>query len=302
MTADEPRLRPLRTRIAAAARAAGKPQWIIEKDWALSYVLLGLASVPELRKELVFKGGTCLRKMYFHGYRFSEDLDFSARSQQPCAQLLDQLRDATSVTLERMAEFGPFQMNIRSKPERDVHPRGQCAFDLHVQFPWMPSPQLKLKIEITANEPILHAIAERMLIHEFDEEKFAPSLSCYSLEEVAAEKLRALLQSRKHLVEKGWVNNRPRDVYDLAYLREQSEYKIDWVEVASLLEPKAAAYSIGFGGPDDFLDEEVWRGIERDWKAKLADFIPDNRSFDDCASPVRAMIQELVADAGAHHD
>jgi predicted nucleotidyltransferase component of viral defense system len=27
---------------------------------------------------LVFKGGTCLRKFYFDGYRFSEDLDFTA--------------------------------------------------------------------------------------------------------------------------------------------------------------------------------------------------------------------------------
>ncbi|MBW6474015.1 MAG: nucleotidyl transferase AbiEii/AbiGii toxin family protein [Anaerolineaceae bacterium] len=32
----------------------------------------------DLDKNLVFKGGTCLRKCYFPDYRFSENLDFTA--------------------------------------------------------------------------------------------------------------------------------------------------------------------------------------------------------------------------------
>jgi predicted nucleotidyltransferase component of viral defense system len=35
-------------------------------------------SVSACRDSLVFKGGTCLRKCYFHDYRFSEDLDFTS--------------------------------------------------------------------------------------------------------------------------------------------------------------------------------------------------------------------------------
>lgn len=35
-------------------------------------------SIPECRDNLIFKGGTCLRKCYFEDYRFSEDLDFTA--------------------------------------------------------------------------------------------------------------------------------------------------------------------------------------------------------------------------------
>lgn len=171
MSAGGSQLSPLRTRIIAATRAAEKPQWVIEKDWALSYVLLGLTSVAELRDELVFKGGTCLRKAYFPGYRFSEDLDFSLRSQEECAGLIEHLRQAASFTHERLAQFGPFQIDVGHQRHRDLHARGQCAFDVHVQFPWMPSPLLKLKIEITSNEPILHRITDRWLIHEFDGER-----------------------------------------------------------------------------------------------------------------------------------
>ena len=54
-------------------------QDIVEKDYALSYLLAAIAQVPELSRNLVLKGGTALRKFYFPGYRFSEDLDFSTR-------------------------------------------------------------------------------------------------------------------------------------------------------------------------------------------------------------------------------
>ncbi len=73
-------LRPLRYRIAAAAHTVGKPQHVIEKDYALSYLLAGIAEVSPLAETLVFIGGTCLRKACFPGYRFSEDLDYTSRT------------------------------------------------------------------------------------------------------------------------------------------------------------------------------------------------------------------------------
>ena len=49
----------------------------IEKDYVLSWLLLGIAKNPILSVILVFKGGTVLKKAYFPEYRFSEDLDFT---------------------------------------------------------------------------------------------------------------------------------------------------------------------------------------------------------------------------------
>ena len=46
MTASDnfPPLRPLRLRIAKAAHLALKPQYVLEKDYALSYLLAGIAA------------------------------------------------------------------------------------------------------------------------------------------------------------------------------------------------------------------------------------------------------------------
>ena len=49
----------------------------IEKDYILSWILQGIAQNTHLKKHLVFKGGTVLKKVYFKAYRFSEDLDFT---------------------------------------------------------------------------------------------------------------------------------------------------------------------------------------------------------------------------------
>ncbi|MFH1247252.1 MAG: nucleotidyl transferase AbiEii/AbiGii toxin family protein, partial [Candidatus Micrarchaeota archaeon] len=47
-----------------------------EKDYVLSVMLVELSKLPEA-DDLVFKGGTCLKKVYFQEYRFSSDLDFT---------------------------------------------------------------------------------------------------------------------------------------------------------------------------------------------------------------------------------
>lgn len=39
-------LRPLRVRMAAAVRAAGKPQFVVEKDYALGHFLAAIYDVP----------------------------------------------------------------------------------------------------------------------------------------------------------------------------------------------------------------------------------------------------------------
>ena len=50
---------------------------MVERDYVLSWVLKSLYEIEPLRKCLVFKGGTALRKLYFPQTRFSVDLDFT---------------------------------------------------------------------------------------------------------------------------------------------------------------------------------------------------------------------------------
>ena len=52
---------------------------IVEKDYALSYLLAAIATTDGLSENLILKGGTALKKTCFSEYRLSEDLDYSTR-------------------------------------------------------------------------------------------------------------------------------------------------------------------------------------------------------------------------------
>jgi len=64
------------------ARKEGRriPEAVLEKDYCLSWFLVGLSATP-LREILAFKGGTAIKKCYIPDYRFSEDLDFTLREE-----------------------------------------------------------------------------------------------------------------------------------------------------------------------------------------------------------------------------
>ena len=64
---------------------------VLEKDYVLTEVLKALSQVPALSELLVFKGGTALRKVYFPDWRYSEDLDFTVKSDMNKEELRQEL-------------------------------------------------------------------------------------------------------------------------------------------------------------------------------------------------------------------
>lgn len=62
--------------ILSVARNRGLLTNVVEKDYVVGCLLMGIAQHPLLNK-WAFKGGTCLKKCFFETYRFSEDLDFT---------------------------------------------------------------------------------------------------------------------------------------------------------------------------------------------------------------------------------
>jgi predicted nucleotidyltransferase component of viral defense system len=62
-----------------AAEKGVKPG-TVDKDWVLGHFIDAIYSVPECCENLVFKGGTCLKKCRLPDYRFSEDLDFTSKT------------------------------------------------------------------------------------------------------------------------------------------------------------------------------------------------------------------------------
>jgi predicted nucleotidyltransferase component of viral defense system len=286
-------VKPLRTRIREAAAQAGIGEQVVEKDYALSYILAGIAVQPELSESMIFKGGTALKKLFFGDYRFSEDLDFSALDSPQEDDLDLAVRQAVAHSSSLLAEHGAFTLEASRYFERDPHPFGQEAFVIRVRFPWHPSPLCRVKLEISHDEPVLMNPDSRLLIHGY-EESLHVNIKCYQLEEIIAEKLRCLLQTQEKLVARGWNRPRARDYYDLWRILTAFAAQIDRTLVPSLLERKCAHRNVGYTNIDDFFAEELTSEARTHWDRNLRPFVSQLPSCDIVLSELMLLVRELL--------
>src|SRR5689334_18862888 len=141
------------------------------------------------------------------------------------------------------AEYGQLAVAVEHVQHRDAHPGGQCQFTLRITIPGGSRTQAKL--EISMDEPVLLEPGNQPLLHGYPPEpETVGSIRCYSINEIACEKLRAYLQSGQHLADRGWVAGRSRDTFDLAVLHEDG--LISPATIAGILRQKCAVRSVGF--------------------------------------------------------
>ncbi len=197
-----------RAELSAVGEFHQLPITTVQKDYVLGWILSSIAAHPTA-SEWSFKGGTCLKKCYFDTYRFSEDLDFTL----PAAH-------AVSVAyLERHLETLLKWVENRCGlvfPRRDwkieeyLNPRGKAAYMVKVSYAG-PHPQperslQRIKFDLTQDELLVDMPDLRLLHHGYsDAQNPSPRIRCYSINEILAEKTRALTQRK----------GRARDVYDL---------------------------------------------------------------------------------------
>jgi len=282
---------------------AGESLDVLQKDYALSYVLAGIASVPELYEIALFKGGTCLRKAYFEAYRFSIDLDYTLQRRLSCDRIKDYLIAAAAHAQSLLQERGDFAVEVRDVPHLKDHEHGQCEFKVAVRFPWMRAvSNCVLKIELLPAPPevIIGSPVDRDLMHVGFGETLPVKMRCYELREIVAEKLRGFVQTRRRFDqlaagERTFARSRPRDLFDLTQLHQQTAYPLDWPSVRGFIEPKAAAYGITIKGPDDFLDARVLDDMQRTWDGQLGEFIKPLPSFTDCLAIHKDLLSQVFA-------
>jgi len=265
---------------------------IVEKDYALSYLLAAIAATEGLCENLALKGGTALKKLYFPDYRFSEDLDYSTRligSIQGVDALMQAVIRQMSLALN---ERGPFQLQLEPLFLPQPHPGEQKCYIVRVRFPEQRQNFCRLKVEITIDEPILLPIEAHPVLHGFPE-TFHASISAYSLCEITAEKLRALLQSQARLQERGWGASRVcRDYYDLWNLLQQPD--ICSTNLSALVREKCAVRRVSFANPRDFVTEDLLAVARSEWRQQLLPFVPGAPPVENMLSQVQALILSLL--------
>ncbi len=71
----------------------------VEQDLVLSRLIVEIANHPLLGDELVFRGGTCLHKVWLdRPWRYSEDLDYVRRTAGGIGDILDAIREVAAIT------------------------------------------------------------------------------------------------------------------------------------------------------------------------------------------------------------
>lgn len=239
---------------------------VVEKDYVLGWLLVGIAQHAELREHWVFKGGTCLKKCYFETYRFSEDLDFSLKPSAlySADELLRQLKElARHVNEVSGIELPESSIVVEAKRNKQGQPtfRARVGYRGPLAVPTLP----RVLLDLTQNEVIAAAPMSRPIFHPYPDDLPEDALvSAYSLEELFAEKTRALHERM-----------RPRDLYDVVQLVENYSGEVDFASARAIFRAKCAAKGIATPSSDALVAQV--RGsteLEADWKEMLAHQLP----------------------------
>ncbi|MGD8240971.1 MAG: nucleotidyl transferase AbiEii/AbiGii toxin family protein, partial [Armatimonadota bacterium] len=143
----------------------------------------------------------------------------------------------------------------------------------------------------TYDEDVLLPPVARTLLHRYPDPPQA-AWRCYPLEEIAAEKLRALLQSRVRLRERGWGASRAcRDYYDLWFLLGRSP--LNAALVPGLLARKCELRRVTFTSMADFLAPELQAVARSEWERQLLPFVPDKPSADQVLDQLARLLAAL---------
>ena len=287
-------MKPLRIRLEEARKRTGLPWEIIEKDYILSWILAGIGRVDALRDNLIFKGGTALKKCYFGDYRFSEDLDFSATVGAPAGKALEKaINEACTTAAQLLEEYAPVEIIWGRYTEREPHPGGQEAFIIRVRLPWQRMPHASAMVEISMDEPVIKPALRWPIIHEYGE-PLDDKVLVYSLEEIIAEKLRAILQHAQKLQTRGWSRSRARDYYDLWRVFNSYGEKLDLSDFASFLHEKCSVRRVSFKGAGDFFQKNMLAYVETTWEQWLGPLVPGLPSFESIMEELRPQIEKLL--------
>ena len=185
--------------------------WLLEKDY---YITLLLSRVNSLSEGLIFKGGTCLSKVYFSYYRLSEDLDFSMRL--PAGEVTRAMRRNTIKPVkDKIQSFAKgFGMSLENLEKAGHKESMQYIYAVNYESVVFGNKQsIKLEIGLRFN-PVLPVSKQKInhkFLHPFTKEPLfeGGTVNCLSIKELVAEKLRAA-STRLTIA--------PRDFYDLGYL------------------------------------------------------------------------------------
>ncbi len=218
---------------------------VVEKDYVLGWLLAAIGLHEDVATTWVLKGGTCVKKCFFETYRFSEDLDFSLLPEAAYSEesIKETLRELTDLAHELSGiEFSAEAIAVRSRADR----LGQTTFEGKIGYkgPLAVPGWPRVLFDITQYEPVVNEPVLRPILHPYPDAPLPDGalVSTYSLEELIAEKTRALYE-----------RSRPRDLYDVVYILTNSGEMIDLDHARDVFGEKCSAKQLAVPNADELV-------------------------------------------------
>ena len=239
----------------------------VEKDYVIGWVLWGIGSEPRLSTSWAFKGGTCLKKCYLDTYRFSEDLDFTVLPGGPSgeAEVLPTLRGMLErVHEESGIEFLSREPRVRMRPDRR-----SAEGRIYYRGPRNAPQASRLKLDLTIAEVMVLPTIPQKIFHQYPDGLPEPAtVRCYSLEEIFAEKIRALGE-----------RSSPRDLYDIVNLFRRKDLLPDSDLIRSVYAEKCQSKGLKSFTIEDLQMLPLREQLESEWGNMLARQLPELPPF-----------------------
>lgn len=261
--------------VANTAAEWGLTHHVVEKDYALGWMLAGIAQ-HAATSSWAFKGGTCLRKCWFETYRFSEDLDFTVSEGDLDPSLLrDTFEDISEWVFAQCGlQLSVDDRSFRKRENKRGNPtiEGRIAYIGPLGTPTPP----KVKLDLTADEVLVRTLEQRPVVHPFGDADLGGGsdgltrVRCYSLPELLGEKLRALAE-----------RCRPRDLYDVIHAHRHPSLLGQAAVVADVLRTKCSHVGIESPTLDSIRASPFREEIETEWSNMLGHQLPFLPPFDD---------------------
>ena len=203
------------------------------------------------------------------------------------------MQGACRAATHLLDEYAPVEIPCRRYAERAPHPGGQEAFTIRARFPWHREPSTRVMIEISVDEKVIKSTPRWSVIHGYDE-KFNTQVLVYAMEEIVAEKLRAILQHAEKLEQRGWSRSRARDYYDLWRIFNTYKDQLELADFATLLRRKCAARNVSFNGAADFFPDKMLVYVEKTWRQWLGPLVPDLPAYGSVIDALRPQVEILL--------
>lgn len=254
-----------RRELLEKARERNLTLGMIEKDYVLGWLLLGLSGI----KDMAFKGGTALSKIYFPRiWRLSEDLDFVYEKDfQDIIKILPEV-------FERIARESGIRLVLKARHSNPDYLQLKIQYDAVLGRNW-------IKVDVTRELPIGGVLDRKLSQAYSDYPSFKVRVE--NVEEIGAEKIRSLVERKKC-----------RDYYDVWQLMK---LKLDINLLKKLLERKFEYKDMTIRGMEEIFPADLPEILEGYWNRELGRLIYPVPELGIVINELRSHLKPLIKPA-----